>query len=237
MKQVPRAIVVAVALSLTACGGDAPAAPEANRATTTTVPSIPMEDGPPLEAGTYRVSSEGRAGPDPLQWSIVDFTITIPEGWIGHTGHYLESERFGFYPVLIDEIYADPCEGERGAVVTVGLEVNDLVDALAAQPGTVTTEPVETTIGGLPATHIDIEVPDGADLSACHLADYGPPGLQLWFSDRSDKYLVLMPGSTAGVNVIDVDGERQVFLTYRSADASDDDLDELQAILDSIRIR
>ena len=258
-----RALTMAVLLAvLTGCGGggagesraptpsatSSPAqdATGSQQATTTStaLPSIPLEEGPPLEPGTYRVSSAGRTGSDPLLWSIVDYTITIPEGWNGHTGHYLskyedvdETRGLGIYPVLVDEIYADSCEGERGRTVAVGPEVNDLVDALLAQPGgTVATEPVQTTIGGRPATRVDLEVRKGADLRSCLLADYGPPGLQIWFSDPSDKYFVLMPGYTAGVYVVDVDGERQVFLTQHGPAASEEDLRELKSMLDSIRI-
>jgi hypothetical protein len=45
-----------------------------------------------------------------------------------------------------------------------------------------------------------------------------------------------MPGWVASVYVVDVDGERQVFLTQRDGAASDGDLRELQSMLDSIRI-
>ena len=45
-----------------------------------------------------------------------------------------------------------------------------------------------------------------------------------------------MPGYTASVYVVDVDGERQVFLTQHGPAASDEDLRELQSMLDSIRI-
>ncbi|MFL6204227.1 MAG: hypothetical protein ACJ739_02670 [Acidimicrobiales bacterium] len=211
--------------------------------TPATLPSIPLDEGPPLRAGTYRVSSEGLhdvPGADSLVWSIVDYTITIPEGWNGHTGHYLskhedgddELDTVGLYPVLVDEIFADPCPGEAGATVAVGPEVNDLVDALIAQPGPSKSEPVETTIGGLPATRVDLEIPEGADLTSCRLA----PGLQIWFSEASDAYFVLMPGYTASIYAVDVDGERQVFLTQHGPEASDEDLRELQSMLDSIRI-
>ena len=211
--------------------------------TSTPPPSIPMEDGPRLEPGTYSVSSEGRTGSDPLLWSIVDYTITIPEGWKGHTGHYLskyegfdEARGLVIYPVLVDEVYADPCEGERGPIEAAGPKVNDLVDALLEQPGTATTEPVQTTIGGLPATRIDLEVPKGADLRSCFLADFGRPGLQVWFSKPTQTYFVLMPGYTASIYVVDVDGERQVFLTQHGPAASNEDLRELQSMLDSIHI-
>ena len=47
---------------------------------------------------------------------------------------------------------------------------------------------------------------------------------------------MLMPGYTAGIYVVDVDGERQVFLTQHGPATSDEDLRELQSMLDSIRI-
>jgi hypothetical protein len=81
------------------------------------------------------------------------------------SGGFDEIRGLSFYPVLVDEIYADPCEGELGPTVAVGLEVNDLVDVLVAQPGPVTPEPVQTTIGGFPATRVDLEVPEGVDLA------------------------------------------------------------------------
>lgn len=47
---------------------------------------------------------------------------------------------------------------------------------------------------------------------------------------------MLLADGFASVHIVDVDGERQVFLTqYRSA-TSDEDLRELQVVLDSIRI-
>jgi|SRR5215208_5180979 len=239
-----RAIGICVVLCVAACGGGSPSAPESEQATTPDpILSIPLEDGPPLEPGTYRVSSEGRTGPDPLLWSIVDFTINVPEGWHGHTGHYLSKNEdvegaagLVVYPVLVDEIYADPCEGERGRTLDLGPKVDGLVRALLAQPGSAAAKPVKTEVGGLPATRVDLEVPKGADLRSCHLADYGPPGLQIWFSNPTSKYFVLMPGSMASVYVVDVDGERQVFLTQRDGAASDEDLRELQSVFDSIRI-
>ncbi len=221
---------------------DTPAASVSPSATADSIPTIPMEEGPPLEPGTYKVSSEGRTGSDPIVWSIVDFTIDVPEGLIGHTGHYLETTEdfegasFGFYPVLVDEIYANPCDGERGSTLSVGPKPNALVKALLAQPGTAVARPAKTVIGGLPAMRVDLEVPQGADLSSCHLADYGPPGLQIWFSKPTSKYFVLSPDLHARVYVVDVDGQRQVFLAVHDVEASDDDLRGLQSMIDSIRI-
>ena len=61
-------------------------------------------------------------------------------------------------------------------------------------------------------------------------------GLQIWYSAPADKYFVLLADGIASVYVVDVDGQRQVFLTqYRSA-TSDEDVRELQTILDSIHL-
>ena len=71
------------------------------------------------------------------------------------------------------------------------------------------------------------------DLEACRSEGIG---LQIWYSAPADKYFVLLADGIASVHIVDVDGERQVFLTqYRSA-TSDEDLRELQLVLDSIRI-
>ena len=79
-------------------------------------------------------------------------------------------------------------------------------------------------------------MPASTSETFCHLADYGPPGLQIWFSDLTQKYFVLMPGSTASIYVVDVRGERQVFLAEHATTASDSVLRELQSVIDSIRI-
>lgn len=237
------AVILVAGLLVASCGGGSAAAPELQQSTTTSTTLLEIPEngsdlypaGPPLQAGTYQVPS----GP----WSLVDYTITIPEGWRGHNQHYLskhengevdgdESDSLVIYPVLVDEIFADACPGQAGRTVAAGPEVNDLIEALQAQPGAVTSKPVETTIGGLPATRIDLEIPKGADLTSCSLA----PGLQIWYSAPSDKYYVLMPGYTASIYVVDVNGERQVFLTQHGPKASDEDLRELQSMLDSIRI-
>jgi hypothetical protein len=240
-KRVLVAIGICVVVSTAGCGGgESGAAPEPTQ-TAPVLLDIPEEDAP-LEPGTYLVPKEGRGGADPLTWSIVDFTIEVPAGLVGNTRHSvgtpedLEGSGFGLYPVLVDELYADPCEGERGKTVSVGPKPADLVKALLAQPGTMATTPATTTLGGLPATRIDLEVPKGADLSTCHLADFGPSGLQVWFAKRSQKYFVLSPGLHARVYVVDVDGRRQEFLAVHDLRAPAATLASLDAMIASIRI-
>ncbi len=180
------AAALVAALLAASCGDDgSSAAPEPQQATRR--PPRSLRYRPAMTTG---LTSARRAAPAGRHLSGLERTVVDrglhhhdPRGWNGHTGHYLskyeevdETRGLVIYPVLVDEIYADPCEGERGPIVAVGPEVNDLVDALLSQPGTVTTEPVQTTIGGRPGTRVDLEVPKGADLSSCLLADYGPRG-------------------------------------------------------------
>ena len=115
----------------------------------------------------------------------------------------------------------------------VGPSVDDLAAALLEQPGPEASGPVETTLGGYPASRIDLTVPGASISTACRMEGLG---LQVWYSPPADKYFVLLPDGIASVYIVDVDGQRQVFLTqYRSA-TSDEDVRELQAILDSIQI-
>lgn len=234
-------IALAVAATgLTACSGnpdgsgDGPDAPTRPSATLRTIPEWEAEDGgahTPIEAGTYLVPSS--------PWSVADFTVTFPAGWTVQYGHVYGSnaetaDEFGFYAVVVEEIYRDSCAPENETTRAVGPGIDDLGTALREQlGGAAVSEPVSTTLGGYPATRIDVEIPEHMDLARCRMA---PAGLQIWYSEPADKYFVLLVDATASVYVVDVDGQRQVFLTQVSSSTSAADRAELQAVLDSIRI-
>lgn len=193
--------------------------------------SMPAGDAA-IDPGTYHIPSSA--------WSVADFTVTFPEGWSVQYGHVFakhqdEDAELGFYPVVVDEIFTDACQGEADPA-DVGPTVDDLVTALLEQPGPVASDPVETTLGGHPATRIDLSVPQDLDLETCRLFEDGVHGLQVWYSSPADKHFVLLPDAMASVYILDVDGKRQVFLTQANAAASDEDHAELEAVLDSIRI-
>jgi hypothetical protein len=183
-----------------------------------------------IEAGTYRIPES--------YWSHVDFTVTIPAGWTVQYGHVYAKPTgtpsdLGFYAVVVDAIYADSCVGSNGDLMAVGPGVDDLAAALLQQPGPLASGPVATTLGGYPATRIDLTVPEGFDLEACTVKGVG---LQIWYSRPADKYFVLQADEVASVYILDVDGQRQVFMAYRPT-VSDADPAELQAVLDSIVIQ
>ncbi len=201
-------------------------------ATAATVNSAFPPSGP-VEPGTYHIASSA--------WSVADLTMTVPEGWetqYGSPGAIKRDGQVGeiaFYFVVVDAIYSDPCVGSGGGadeLTRVGPSVDDLAAALIAQPSTAASGPVDTTLGGLPAKRIDLTNPDDFDGSACNI----PGELQIWYSAPADKYFVLLADGTASVYILDVNGERQVFLTQYRDGATAEDLKELQTIIDSINI-
>ena len=229
---------VAVLVSVYGCAGAAPSeAPATIPGTASAAPStapsddfmaLPAQDGP-LEAGGYRVPVS--------PWSAAAYTVTVPDGWSLQYGQifnkHADSDReFGFYPVLVDSIYADACLGSNGDEVETGSGVDELTDALARQRGPRVSD-TPTNLGGFDGTLVQMSVPEGFDLSECNAQDIG---LQVWYSRPADKYFVLLADAEAGVYVLDIAGERQVFLTQVGSAATKDDRAELQAILDSIRI-
>lgn len=224
-------------VGLAGCGGgssaesESPASPVSRSATLRSMPAGHGDVDEAIAPGTYRIPSS--------VWSAAEFTVTFPEGWTVQYGHvYHQNDQQGetaeFYAVDLDEIYTDSCHGE-GIPRALGPGVDDLVTALLAQKGPVASEPVETTLGGYPATRIDLAIPKGLDLESCRLADDGVLGLQVWYSAPADKYLVLQPTGAASIYVLDVDGDRQVFLTQQFSPTREDRA-EVQDVLDSIRV-
>jgi hypothetical protein len=225
------AAAAVVAIALVATQPDDAETPSDQPTPTEAVPvlgSIPAGDAP-IEAGAYLVPTSA--------WSVADFTVTFPEGWRVQDGHvYVKNAgdaEVGFHAVVVDEIWAESCAGSGSGSIEVGPGVDDLATALLQQPGPIKSEPVDTTFGGHPATRLDLTVPEGFDLSACNAADVG---LQIWYSAPADMNFVLIDDHTASVYVLDIDGERQVFVTQHGPTTTDADRAELQAVLDSIRI-
>jgi hypothetical protein len=104
-----------------------------------------------------------------------------------------------------------------------------MVITRAADPA---SGPIETTLGGYPAVRIDLTTPNS---KACPSMDL-QGAVQIWHNSSTDNYFVLHADGFASVYILDVDGERQVFLTqYRSA-ASEEDVRQLQEVIDSIHI-
>lgn len=243
MKQVKMSVgLLAAMVALAACtattGQDESTSSTA--ATTTNTPLVELRsdfpESGPVDAGTYHIP--------PSEWSVSGVTMTVPQGWEtqhGYPGVFKPLDpdgEVGFYFVMVDSIYSDPCVGSAGdpanELMEIGPSVDDLVSALMSQPHTVTTGPIETTLAGLPATRIDLTVADDGETATCNV---NLPGhLQIWHSRPVDKYFVLLSDGTASVYVLDIDGQRQVLLTQHQSGSPADNIAEMQTIIDSIAL-
>jgi hypothetical protein len=232
-----RVVGLLLLVGLAGCGGgssaesESPASPGTPSATPLSMPVGGGDVDEAIEPGRYRIPKS--------EWSAADFSVTFPAGWTVQYGHvYHQNDQKGetaeFYAIDLDEIFTDSCHGE-GIPKALRPGVDGLVTALLEQKGPVATEPVETTVGGYPATRIDVKIPKRLDLTDCRLADDGVLGLQLWYSAPADKYFVLQPTGSASIYILDMDGDRQVFLTQQFSPTPGDRA-EVQAVLDSIRV-
>jgi hypothetical protein len=155
------------------------------------------------------------------------FTVTVPSGWYSNPGaRYIAQQKdtpreLGFGPWVVDGVYTDACRSE-GILVQVGPSVADLVKALVDQDGSDASVPADVTFGGFPAKRIDLTVPLELEGTTCRIGETDSFAIQFGFS--------------SAVYVIDVDGQRLVITTKTGDASSAEDVAELQAMLDSIRI-
>jgi len=234
-----RVLVVAVVLVIAAgCRGD-----ENTALTATSTPGTSAsptaepteifpydEEGAVVEAGTYRIPASA--------WSVADFEVTFGEGWTVQYGHVFHKpsaspDGLEFYAVVPDAIFADGCRGSDSGLTEVGPSVDEFVTALLEQPGAKKGRPIATTLGGHPAIRINLAVPDGYDMKACNL---GKVGFQIWYSSPADKWFVLLRDNPTDVYIVDVNGQRLVFIAGPMGPMTTrHEYRELQAVLDSIR--
>jgi hypothetical protein len=213
-------LLAAASLLLTACSGDTPDTTQAEASTTpSTSATNPTTAAPrwtsladkpendvPLVAGLYGLTANGVS--DHLA------VVQAPEGYHSSGGWTLVTgepfHAMGF--VTPDRVPPDPC-GSKGhkkfdAAVDPGPSVEDLADALVAQKGAVTSEPVPVTVGGHPGLYLTYRVGKGIDVRKCEerafdLFTTGPPGGVQFLDVARER---------AAIWILDVDGERLVLL-------------------------
>jgi hypothetical protein len=117
--------------------------------------------------------------------------------------------------------YSDPC-AEVPVDPAIGPTVDDLVQALREIPNITTTEPVNTTFGGLPATYLEMTSDDTLPCSE----------EEFWIWDGNNTQGL---GQIVRTWVLEVDGSRIVASALRYPGATEEMLAEQQSILDSIQ--
>jgi hypothetical protein len=238
--------------------------PDRSASATSPSPTASTAEEEPLEPGShmlpvdiYSYDSNGQA----VRSNTFRVTFDLQAGWKGFGGFAVSKNRaappngVGLSVWAVDRIYVDPCHTSSSDVV--GWPAVDSADGLAdavwatwgpearAPTAPTATRPAGRTLAGLPARYTEITAPsalsfDSAEVvlgvDECDAGHYYvwrdvTPGIR-WLqgpSERDGLWILDMDGSSpGGVLVIDATW----FPGTSSADRA-----ELQAALDSIRIR
>ena len=186
--------------------------------------SIPVHDGPgALAPGTWAMD----VGPVRAIFDIptVGWQENVVPDVIWHAG---SEGRFAFH--LVDNLYAGPCDDSAFRDPPVGPTVDDLATALSSLPGVPAAEPTDVTFGGHPAKHIEISLP--ATDQPC-----GPESTPvLWEVALIREATPLESGAVTRFWIVDVDGTRVVVTAVVRDALQPVYRNQLQAILDSIRL-
>lgn len=154
----------------------------------------------------------------PLDWAVDDRGNSVVRG---------ETDPPVFLLFLTyANTYADPC-GHVLRTPAAGPTVDDLVAALAETPNMTSTKPVQTTLGGRPATYLELT----AD------AELPCEGNSFYLLVDGQGYYFFIDGPSQVIRtwVLDVDGTRVVAMALHFPEASPEALAEEQLIMDSVQ--
>jgi len=191
----------------------------------------------PLAAGTYVTH------PFLPPNESIGFGFAVPDGWeaggppgrgpvgIGPTTGFEGPDGMSLGFLTVTSLMEDPCNWQDATAIEVGPSVDDLANALVANPGYETTAPVDVTLGGFSGTRIDVQVPAGLDLATCRDG-------QFWVWSVGDGQTIYAQGPEGRFHlwILDVQGRRVIVTTHDFPGTPPDDLAELQAIVDSISV-
>ena len=122
-------------------------------------------------------------------------------------------------------LFSDPCRKANARPdIRVGPTANDFANALADHPLLDVTTPVPVTLGGFKGKYLDLQVP--SDIARC-TAGYRPWAPTYYAPDPNHRWHIWS---------LDVEGVRVVVLSEDFAGTSPDDLAEMHAVIESIRI-
>ncbi len=165
-------------------------------------PSSTPSPTPTATADAWVTGAALQEGRNDLVVHDVHLSIEVGAGWqktrfegmIDHTtpsnGHW---PWIGFLNTF-DSVADDPC---AASTTPVGPTVDDFANGLLTIPGTVATEPIDTSIGGVPAKFVELTIND----------DIGCPNTSFWLYGPDSAW----PNSidtTVRVWVFELDGTR-----------------------------
>jgi len=167
--------------------------------------------------------------------------FTVPEGWMA-TGRFIRRSEPGadVAPVAmqfwdVGQVYGHPCQWE-GTLFDPGPTVDDLATALIDIPLRNASAPIDVTIDGYAGKYLEWSVPTDIDFETCD-ADAEGHFFDSWTGDQAgwggDRYQQ-GPGQVDRLWILDVDGVRFVIDAFSMPVATDAELAELLAVVESI---
>ena len=247
------------------CGGDsesadATTAPTNTAASVTTTPSAPsnvttMAPTPEtvhdvmelahfaaLEPGTYSID------PDVDPFTPLRVVYEIPDDgwsrWIG-AAKFSDVGHVGVSITTVKNLVRDGCVDHSWTDPPIGQSVDDLANELAElAPFRLTSPPEDVSIYRYRGAHLELTVPslpvegEGDDRSFTGCID---GNLKSWVAPIDTEpgdafYGYTGPGYVEEYWILDVEGTRLMIAAGRSPDSPSEDVEELHAMLDSIRI-
>jgi hypothetical protein len=199
--------------------------------TVTPEPTVPALSGQnPLAPGRYAI----------LTGIDMQVTAAVPENWsaIGNWGvrgprGHEAPDGMGLRFYAVSNLFNNPGSYADGLQdPPVGPTVEDLVEAIVDQEEWTSSTPTELSIGGFPAQHVRITIPDGAEFDPRN----DGPAFYLFQDEGAGQIWGLEVGQMFDVSVDDVDGERLVLDAFHHPGTSEADLAALEAVLDTIEI-
>jgi hypothetical protein len=200
-----------------------------------------LADFVPLEPGAYFIDPDA----DPSTPLRVVYEVPA-EGWSQWIGAFKETGRVSVSVTTVMNVVRQGCRNHSPADPPIGPRVGDLATALAdLAPFRVTSPPKDVSVYGYRGKHLELTVPnlpvthegftgcvDGNLASWIHAPHFGPPTAP----EDDAFYGYTGPGYTEEFWILDVEGIRLMIAAGRSLDVPRQNLEELRAILDSIRI-
>lgn len=246
-------------LALTGCGSEAvpaPSTPPTTPPTTTTPPPTQGDSSPPegiqniwdlpqlapVDPGTYFMD------PDLDLSTPLRVVYEVPaEGWSQWAGTFKAGDEghVGMSITTVNNLVSDGCKDHSHSNPPVGPTVDDLATALAdLAPFQVTSPIKDVTVYGYDGKHLELTVPDlpvEESRDDHRFTECSGGQLKSWVAPFDTTpgdafYGYTGPGYTEEFWILDVKGTRLMIAAERSAGSPHKDLNELRAILDSIRI-
>lgn len=228
-------LVLAVSVLLAGCNSSDAAGPTPSESAFPESREVNDVSGP-LERGTYHVDPDG----DPSTPMRVHLTIPA-DGWSPPTGNWRgvgkdfgsEERELVITITTVANVAQDGCTSDAPADPPVGPGVDDLADALAALPPFgVTSAPSDVTAYGYKGKHLELTVPD---ITGCFNGN-AFSWIEVGYEDDGPFYGYGITGTVEELWILDVDGTRLMIAAMRRPGATPQDLAEMEAILNSIRI-